>query len=97
MLGSGRKASELSAEVELFPQVLVNAKVKNESKAVFMEDPEVKQAISKAEAELNGDGRVLIRPSGTEPLARVMIEGKDAAQIKTMAEEIAGLISRKYM
>ncbi len=97
LLGSGRKASELSAEVELFPQVLVNAKVKNESKAVFMEDPEVKQAISKAEAELNGDGRVLIRPSGTEPLARVMIEGKDAAQIKTMAEEIAGLISRKYM
>lgn len=61
-----------------------------------MDDPDVRRAIGDAENVIGSDGRVLIRPSGTEPLARVMIEGKDTAQIRELAEDIADLISSKY-
>ncbi len=93
---SGKKPSELSAEIEIFPQVLVNADVTNENKKRYMEDQEVQAAIKAIEAEMEGSGRVLIRPSGTEPLVRVMIEGEDIEQIHQMAQELADLISRKF-
>ena len=93
---SGKKPSQLSAEIEIFPQVLVNADVTNENKKKYMEDQEVQAAIESIEAEMEGSGRVLIRPSGTEPLGRVMIEGEDIEQIHQMAQELADLISRKF-
>lgn len=93
---SGKKPSQLSAEIEIFPQVLVNAEVTNENKKKYMEDLEVKAAIESIERELESSGRVLIRPSGTEPLVRVMIEGEDIEQIHLMAQELADLISRKF-
>ena len=93
---SGKKPSQLSAEIEIFPQVLVNADVTNENKKKYMEDQEVQAAIESIEAEMEGSGRVLIRPSGTEPLVRVMIEGEDIEQINQMAQELADLISRKF-
>ena len=61
-----------------------------------MNDEEVKQKIADVEAEIGEDGRVLIRPSGTEPLVRVMIEGKDTEVINELAEDLAALISRKF-
>lgn len=96
LVASGKKASELSEEIELFPQVLVNARVHNDNKKIFMNDEEVKQKIADVEAKIGEDGRVLIRPSGTEPLVRVMIEGKDTEVINELAEDLASLISRKF-
>lgn len=96
LVASGKKASELSEEIELFPQVLVNARVNNDNKKIFMNDEEVKQKIADAEAQIGEEGRVLIRPSGTEPLVRVMIEGKDTEVINELAEDLAALISRKF-
>ncbi|MBQ7245643.1 MAG: phosphoglucosamine mutase [Firmicutes bacterium] len=101
MLNSGKKASELASEIELFPQVLVNARVDNEKKKAFMHkdeirDPEISGAVKEVEQKLEGEGRVLVRVSGTEPLVRVTIEGKDIDVIKEMAEDLAVLISRKY-
>jgi len=75
---------------------LVNARVNNDNKKIFMNDEEVKQKIADAEAQIGEEGRVLIRPSGTEPLVRVMIEGKDTEVINELAEDLAALISRKF-
>ena len=92
---SGRKPSELADEIEIFPQVLKNARVKNENKTKYTNDPDIQNAISKIEKYMEGSGRVLIRPSGTEPLVRVMIEGQDIEQITMMAEKLAILITKR--
>ena len=94
ILEEGKTASEMASIVTLYPQVLVNAKVSNDKKYDYKENEEIKTAIEKLENEFAGNGRVLIRPSGTEPLVRVMIEGKDQQYIKTKAEEIANLIEK---
>ena len=93
---SGRKPSELSADIEIFPQVLVNAKVDNDNKKIYMKDEEVKDMIDAIESEMAGSGRVLIRPSGTEPLVRVMIEGNDIEKIHSLAQALADLIEKKF-
>lgn len=92
---SGKTVSQLAEEVELFPQVLVNARVENDQKKNIMRDPDVASAIKETEDAIGGDGRVLIRPSGTEPLVRVMIEGQDEDRITELAEDLAALISRR--
>ncbi|MBR5315388.1 MAG: phosphoglucosamine mutase [Firmicutes bacterium] len=93
---SGRKPSELSADIEIFPQVLVNARVNNDNKKIYMKDAEVKDMIDAIESEMAGSGRVLIRPSGTEPLVRVMIEGNDIEKIQSLAQALADLIEKKF-
>ena len=93
---SGRKPSELADEIEIFPQVLKNARVKNENKTKYTNDPDIQNAISKIEKYMEGSGRVLIRPSGTEPLVRVMIEGQDIEQITMMAEKLSILITKRF-
>ena len=95
ILEEGKKASELSELIKLYPQVLVNAKVNSNKKYDYDKDTEIKEAIDKLEREFAGNGRVLIRPSGTEPLVRVMIEGQDKEYITKKAEEIAKLIEEK--
>lgn len=95
VLNSGKKPSELAAEVEIFPQVLVNARINNEYKKTYMNDPEIADAISEIEKTMDGSGRVLIRPSGTEPLVRVMLEGEDEKELFDMARQLADLIERK--
>ncbi len=95
ILEEGKKASELGDLVKLYPQVLVNAKVDSNKKYDYDKDTEIKEAIEKLEREFAGNGRVLIRPSGTEPLVRVMIEGEDQKYITKKAEEIAKLIESK--
>ncbi len=96
VLASGKKASELSDEIEIYPQVLKNAKVKNENKNKYKNDPEIVEAIAKVEAEMEGSGRVLIRPSGTEPLVRVMIEGQDVDHITALAQDLAKLLTKRF-
>ena len=91
---TGQKASEAASIVEVLPQVLVNAKVKTENKDKFMEVKEIADECSKLEKMFAGEGRVLIRPSGTEPLVRVMIEGKDKDVLQAEAEKLAALIEK---
>ncbi|WP_434631887.1 phosphoglucosamine mutase [Thermoanaerobacterium thermosaccharolyticum] len=95
LVSSGKKLSELSGVMVSYPQVLINAKVKNELKHKYMDDEDIAREINKLEKEMQGEGRVLIRPSGTEPLVRVMVEGKDQEKIESMAKELASLIEKK--
>lgn len=91
----GKTLSELAAVMNQYPQVLVNARIKNENKNRYMEIPEIKDEIERIEKLMDGCGRVLIRPSGTEPLVRVMLEGKDEGQLKELATNLANLIQEK--
>ena len=95
ILESGKKASEVASIMRAYPQVLVNAKVANEKKFDFDKDEEIVNEIKSLEKEFEGNGRVLIRTSGTEPLVRVMLEGEDIQYLKTKAENLAALISKK--
>ncbi len=92
MVETGKSLSELAGVMEVLPQALVNAKVANHKKEKYLEYPEVADAIRELEKKFAGEGRVLIRPSGTEPLVRVMIEGKDQQVIQREAEKLANLI-----
>ncbi|WP_291647681.1 phosphoglucosamine mutase [Clostridium sp.] len=92
---SGKTLSELAGIMKELPQVLVNAKVPNEKKNIYLEDEEIINEIKKIEEALHGAGRVLIRPSGTEPLVRVMLEGENQEEIDKMAHGLADLILSK--
>lgn len=93
MVETGRKLSDLASIMEVLPQALVNAKVPNHKKEHFAEYAEIAEAIDAVEKKFAGEGRVLIRPSGTEPLVRVMIEGKDQKLIEEEAKKLAELIT----
>ncbi|NMA66387.1 MAG: phosphoglucosamine mutase [Clostridiaceae bacterium] len=92
---SGKKVSELSQAMTVFPQVLKNAKVSNENKYRYMDDPVIAERCRELEDIFKGEGRVLIRPSGTEPLVRVMIEGKDEEYILKKAVELVEIIEQR--
>lgn len=94
MVETGKPLSELAKVMQVLPQALVNAKVPNHKKESYMEYTEIAEAISELEKKFAGEGRVLIRPSGTEPLVRVMIEGKDQAVIDEEAHKLAELITK---
>jgi len=89
---TGKTASELAAQMERLPQVLVNVRVEDKTAAMGNED--VKEAIRKGEETLGKIGRILVRPSGTEPKVRVMAEGPDEGQLVDLVENIAAVISR---
>ena len=92
---SGKKASELADVMQVLPQVLVNARVNNAKKNNYMDDEVVRKGIEELEQEFSQDGRVLIRTSGTEPLVRVMIEGKDIEKMDKAARKLASLIEER--
>ena len=92
---TGKKLSDLSSIMTELPQVLVNAKVKTENKCKYMEDIEISNMIKELEAKLKDRGRVLIRPSGTEPMVRVMLEGENESELKEDAVKLAELIEKK--
>ena len=87
--------SKLCDIIQIYPQVLINAKVDANKKYDYDKDEEIQKEIKKLEKEFSGNGRVLIRPSGTEPLVRVMIEGEEQGYIKAKAETLAKLIEQK--
>lgn len=92
---SGKKPSELADQITIYPQILVNARVKTENKNKYLKDKEIAIEIKAIEETMNGNGRVLIRPSGTEPLVRVMLEGEDLEQMTQLAHKLAELITLK--
>lgn len=96
LLEANTTASKLTDIITIYPQVLVNAKVDDKKKYDYSEDEEIQKEIEKLENEFSGDGRVLIRTSGTEPLVRVMIEGKDIDLLTKKANELAKLIEKKF-
>ena len=95
MLEQNKTASEIAGIMKAYPQVLVNAKVSSSKKDEYKNDPEIKAEIEKLESEFSGNGRVLIRASGTEPLIRVMIEGENQEYIRKRATELAKFIENK--
>lgn len=97
MKETGKSLSELASCMEVFPQTLVNVRVSEFGKARFPQDKEIKNAIKAAEKELGEDGRVLVRVSGTEPLVRVMLEGKCQEKIDVLANEIAQVVKERLI
>lgn len=95
LLKKGVLASQMCNIINIYPQVLVNAKVSSNKKYDYEKDEEIKAKIEELESEFSGNGRILIRPSGTEPLVRVMIEGEDKEYIAKKAKELAMLIEEK--
>lgn len=85
--------SKLSQEIKLYPQILTNVEVKHFANIKTI--PEIEEAIKAAEKRLAGSGRVLVRPSGTEPKIRIMVEGKDFKLIKKLSEDISKAIKEK--
>ena len=92
MVETKESLSELSGIMEMMPQAQAGAKVANHKKERYLDYPEIANAIAEVSERFQGEGRVLIRPSGTEPLVRVMIEGKDQKQIDEEAKRLANLI-----
>lgn len=89
----GTTLDELHDDLVMYPQTLVNVKVKD--KKAIAADPEVQRAVAEAEAQMAGRGRVNLRPSGTESLIRVMVEGQDAEQIHEVARVLAGVVEAR--
>ena len=90
LVESGRPIEELVAEVELYPQILINVRLDEQREIVGL--PAMQAAVIAAEQELAGQGRILLRPSGTEPLIRVMVEGDDPVKVETIAQRLADLV-----
>lgn len=88
---SGKTLAQMGAELVLYPQVLINVTTQTK---LDLEIPQIQNAVKKAETELNGAGRVLLRASGTEPKIRVMVEGQDAKLVQKLAEEIAEVVKK---
>ncbi len=89
------RLSKLAGIMSVMPQILVNARVSDEKKKLYLEDEAIKDKIEEIESHFNGRGRVLIRPSGTEPLVRVMIEGENMEEIELCANELSELIEER--
>ena len=92
MQETGKKLSELAAEVTIYPQKLVNIRVENSMKDKAMEVPAIREIIEKMEAEMAGNGRILVRPSGTEPLLRVMVEAPTHEEVDYYVDTIAAVV-----
>jgi phosphoglucosamine mutase len=95
LAASKKKFSEITKVMQVMPQVLKNARVSNGKKYKFLEDEVIKRVCKELEDEFHGEGRVLIRPSGTEPLVRVMIEANDLALITRRADELVIVIEER--
>jgi phosphoglucosamine mutase len=89
---SGRSLADLISDLKVFPQKIQNVRVRE--KIPFAQVPEVQRAIEAAERELNGNGRVVVRYSGTEALARVMVEAESEEKMRALTAGIAGEIQK---
>ena len=89
LVSSKQSLAAYTGDLRLLPQVLVNVRLEGKPD---LQAPAVREAVAKAEAALAGRGRVLLRPSGTEPVVRVMVEGEDRAHVKILADEIAAAV-----
>ena len=94
MKHTGKKLSELASIMTVMPQVTVNVTIDNERKYEYIDDVEIMDVIHQVERVFEDNGRVLVRPSGTEPMIRIMIEGQDLPLMKEKAELIADIMKR---
>jgi phosphoglucosamine mutase len=92
MARTGKSLADLTSDLKVFPQTIQNVRVRE--KVPFAQVPEIQQAIEGAERELNGNGRVVVRYSGTEALARVMVEAESEPRMRALAGGIASAIQR---
>jgi len=92
MKETGKSLSQLASEVTIYPQKLVNIRVENAMKEKAMEVPAIKTIIEKMEEEMAGNGRILVRPSGTEPLLRVMAEAPTTEEVNYYVDTIAAVV-----
>ena len=92
MATSGKSLKELRQGMDKFPQVMINVPVSPLGQKKLNESQSIRQAVGEVEAELNGKGRVILRPSGTEPLVRVTLEGADQSQVESLAEQLADTV-----
>jgi phosphoglucosamine mutase len=90
-----KKLSELASVMTRYPQTTVNLKVSHEGKILFYTDKEVNDKIAEAKEKLGQSGRIVVRPSGTEPLIRVMVEGIDTKKTNAIASEVAEVIKKR--
>ena len=90
MRSTGDSLSRLRADMQLYPQVLVN--VPSAKKVDLESNDQIQQAVKNAESELGDSGRILLRPSGTEPLVRVMVEGKVANDVEQICHSVAKVV-----
>lgn len=95
MARTGKKASELAQVMQVFPQTMINVKATPEMKVALKTDADIKKSIDSVSERLGESGRILVRASGTEPLIRVMLEGKNIKEIAAMAKEVAAVIESK--
>ena len=95
LLEKNIKVSKLCDIIKIYPQILLNVKVKDDKKYNFETDEEIINKIKNIESKIKSDGRLVVRASGTEPLIRIMIEGKQKEEIKKLAENLAELIKKK--
>ena len=95
LLEKNVSASKLCDIIQIYPQVLLNAKVNNNKKSDYEKDEDIQNMIKNLQHEFSDEGRVIIRPSGTEPLMRVMIEGKNQNYITEKAKEMVELIEQR--
>ncbi|MGL5965162.1 MAG: phosphoglucosamine mutase, partial [Fusobacteriaceae bacterium] len=92
---SNSNLDERSAEVMDWPQEMINVRVARDKKAVWAENTVITSFITEKESEMKGTGRVLVRTSGTEPIIRVMVEGKDGDMVHRIVKEIADLVKKE--
>ena len=92
LVESGRSLAALVADMFKYPQVMINVPVDGAVSRDIERQPEIAEAIDVVERQLDGQGRVVLRPSGTEPVVRVMVEGRDEAMVQALAEQLAGIV-----
>ena len=93
VIATGRQSlAALVGGMTKYPQVMINVPVEGSAHQVVEEAAEVAAALSEAQSQLAGQGRVILRPSGTEPVVRVTVEGRDRQTVQMLAEELAGLL-----
>ncbi len=90
-----KKLSELSSVMTRYPQTMINLKISPEGKVLFYTDKYIKEAMEETKKTLGEDGRIIVRPSGTEPLIRVMVEGSDPELIEREAKRVADVIVQR--
>ncbi len=97
MVQTGKSLSELKAGLRKFPQTMINVPVGVNGRQMLLHSGRIRDAVKNIEAELNGMGRVILRPSGTEPLIRVTLEGSDSTQVQRLAQQLADTVRQELL
>ena len=92
MAGSGKSLAELRSGMRIYPQIMINVRMRK--RFDLKKSNKVRSALTAVEAELADKGRVVLRPSGTEPVVRVMVEGSDPAQVARLSQQLADAVQR---